>query len=201
MKDCALLSWLIYDCQNLTEFRTLQKIWGIEGVFGNWSENCGADMLQCIHWNLVLTYLVLEEVSRCWLYVHMQALCLEVLSEGSSVQYQRFSMSFSFSVCRNDCGICICCVNEICIIVIMIYCVMVKYLHEICHFHLCYSELQRIILELVAQLAHYKISAKELSLYLNIFKSENPPLVSIIIWRIEMHGLRVLIELCSVFLC
>jgi hypothetical protein len=86
-----------------------------------------------------------------------------------------------FQCLRNDCGICICCVNEICIIVVMIYCIMVKYLHEICHFHLCYSELQRIILELVAQLAHYKISAKELSLYLNVFKFENPPLVSIII--------------------
>ncbi|GFG30500.1 hypothetical protein Cfor_08123, partial [Coptotermes formosanus] len=39
-----------------------------------------------------------------------------------------------------------------------------------------FAELQRIILELVAQLAHYKISPKELSLYLNIFKFENPPL-------------------------
>jgi hypothetical protein len=76
----------------------------------------------------------------------------------------------------------------------MIYCAIVKYLHEICHFPLCYSELQRIILELVAQLAHYKISAKELSLYLNVFKFENPPLVSIIIRCIEMHGLRVLIN-------
>lgn len=83
----------------------------------------------------------------------------------------------------------------------MIYCVMVKYIHEICHFRLCYAELQRIILELVAQLAHYKISAKELSLYLNIFKFENPPLVSIIIWHIEMHGLRVLIKLVSVLFC
>lgn len=110
----------------------------------------------------------------------MQALCLEVLSEGSSVQCQKFSLSFSFIVDRNNCGICVHFVNEIGIIVIMIYCVMVKYLHEICHFCLCCAELQRTILELVAQLAHYKISAKELSLYLNIFKFENPPLVSII---------------------
>jgi hypothetical protein len=131
----------------------------------------------------------------------MQALSLEVLSEGSSVQCQKFSLSFSFSVDRNDCGICVRFVNEICIIVVMIYCVMVKYLHEICYFHLSYTELQRIILELVAQLAHYKISAKELSLYLNIFKFENPPLVSIIICRTEMHGLRVLIKLCSVLFC
>jgi hypothetical protein len=148
-----------------------------------------------------MPYPVLEKVSRCWLYVHKQALCLEVLSEWSSIQYQKFSLSFSFSVCRNDFGICMCCVNEICLIVIIIYCVMIKYLHEICHFHLCYSELQRTILELVAQLAHYKISAKELSLYLNIFKFENPPLVSIIIWHVEMYGSWVLIKLCSVFFC
>jgi hypothetical protein len=46
-------------------------------------------------------------------------------------------------------------------------------------FCLCYSELQRIILELVALLARYNVSPKELSLYLSLFKSENPPLVSI----------------------
>ena len=155
----------------------------------------------CPATQIVLTCLVFEKVSKCWLYVHEQALCLEVLNEQSSIQYWKFSLSFSFSFCRNNCGICICCVNKICIIVIMIYCVIVKYCHEICHFHVCYSELQRIILELVAQLAHYKINAAELSLYLNVFKFKNPPLVSIIIWHIEIHGLRVLIKLSSVLFC
>jgi hypothetical protein len=59
------------------------------------------------------------------------------------------------------------------------YCIIAKYIYEAHHFCVHYSELQRIVLELVALLAHYNISPKELSLYLNIFKSEDPPLVSV----------------------
>lgn len=178
-------------------------MWDIKGVFYHWRKHCGADILQVFTEFLSyhpgsLTYLVLQKVSRCWLYVSRQAVCLDVLSEGSFIWYQKFSLSFSLNFCRNECGICVCAVNKNYSTVIMICIVMAKYWYEICHFHLCYSELQRIILELVAQLAHYKISPKELSLYLNIFKFENPPLVSIIMWCVKTRGHKVLIKLCSV---